>query len=185
MSLIHKAIQGDDNSFNFLMKPYMRQAQQTAYLLLFDYALAEDAVQEALIQAHSSIKRFDNKRASFKTWFNRIVINCSLKLKRKQRFTIQLQDKHENNDNLEKEYELKEEDQFLIDMVKTLKGKYQAVIVLHYFQELTISEIALTLNIREGTVKSRLYNARKKLKQVILSNNSFLWLKGDFLWKEN
>ena len=74
MPLIHKAIQGDDDSFNSLMKPYMRQAQQTAYLLLFDYALAEDVVQEALIQAHASIKWFNNKRASFKTWFNRIVI---------------------------------------------------------------------------------------------------------------
>ena len=63
------------------------------------------------------------------------MLLSSLKFKRKQRFTIQLQDKHENNDNPEKEYELKEEDQFLIEMVKTLKGKYQAVIVLHYFQD--------------------------------------------------
>ncbi|WP_227940474.1 RNA polymerase sigma factor [Alkalihalobacillus deserti] len=154
-NLIENAKRGDNIAFNSLLKPYIKQAQQTSYLLLHDYALAQDAVQEALIQTHSSLKRFDSNKASFKTWFNRIVINCSLKQKRKQRFTFQLQDDYENNDSPEKRYILKEEEQFLIDIVKNLKVKYQTVIVLYYFQELTISEIALTLNIREGTVKSR------------------------------
>lgn len=181
--LIKNAKQGDNNAFNSLLKPYVKQAQQTAYLLLHDYALAQDAVQEALIQTHYSLKRFEPNKASFKTWFNRIVVNCSLKQKRKQRFTFQLQDDYENNDNPEKEYILKEEEQFLIDIVKTLKVKYQTVIVLHYFQELSISEIALTLNIREGTVKSRLYNAREKLKKIVLKSD--LSIRGDFLWKES
>ena len=183
--LIKNAKQGDDNAFNLLLKPYVKQAQQTAYLLLYDYNLAQDAVQEALIQTHSSLKRFDPNKASFKTWFNRIVVNCSLKQKRKQRFTFQIQDDYENNDDPEKEYILKEEEQFLIDIVKTLKVKYQTVIVLHYFQELSISEIALTLDIREGTVKSRLYNAREKLKKIILSHKPDFPIRGDFLWKES
>ncbi|RID81561.1 RNA polymerase sigma factor [Peribacillus asahii] len=183
--LIKNAKQGDDNAFNSLLKPYVKQAKQTAYLLLHDYNLAQDAVQEALIQTHSSLNRFDSNKASFKTWFNRIVVNCSLKQKRKQRFTFQLHDDYENSDNTEKEYILKEDEQLLMDIVKTLKLKYQTVIVLHYFQELSISEIALTLNIREGTVKSRLHNARKKLKKNILSHNSNFSLRGDFLWKES
>ena len=96
-----------------------------------------------------------------------------------------MHDDYENSDNTEKEYILKEDEQLLMDIVKTLKLKYQTVIVLHYFQELSISEIALTLNIREGTVKSRLHNARKKLKKNILSHNSNFSLRGDFLWKES
>jgi RNA polymerase sigma-70 factor (ECF subfamily) len=83
--LIKNAKQGDNNAFNSLLKPYVKQAQQTAYLLLHDYALAQDAGQEALIQTHSSLKRFEPNKASFKTWFNRIVVNCSLKQKRKQK----------------------------------------------------------------------------------------------------
>ncbi|MEJ9232032.1 RNA polymerase sigma factor [Peribacillus butanolivorans] len=184
-NLIKNAKLGDNYAFNSLLKPYVIQAQQTAYLLLHDYALAQDAVQEALIQTHSSLKRFEPNKASFKTWFNRIVVNCSLKQKRKQRFTFQLQDDFENNDNPEKECILKEEEQCLIDIVKTLKVKYQTVIVLHYFQELSILEIALTLNIREGTVKSRLYNAREKLKKIVLSHKSNLSLKGEYFWKES
>jgi len=182
--LIKNAKQGDDNAFNSLLKPYVKQAKQTAYLLLHDYNLAQDAVQEALIQTHSSLNRFDSNKASFKTWFNRIVVNCSLKQKRKQRFTFQLHDDYENSDNTEKEYILKEDEQLLMDIVKTLKLKYQTVIVLHYFQELSISEIALTLNIREGTVKSRLHNARKKLKKNILSHNSNFSLRGIFYGKK-
>jgi len=182
--LIKNAKQGDDNAFNSLLKPYVKQAKQTAYLLLHDYDLAQDAVQEALIQTHSSLNRFDSNKASFKTWFNRIVVNCSLKQKRKQRFTFQLHDDYENSDNTEKEYILKEDEQLLMDIVKTLKLKYQTVIVLHYFQELSISEIALTLNIREGTVKSRLHNARKKLKKNILSHNSNFSLRGIFYGKK-
>ncbi|MCM3439755.1 RNA polymerase sigma factor [Metabacillus halosaccharovorans] len=106
-SLIEKSKQGDNNAFNLLLKPYVIQAQQTSYLLLHDYALAQDAVQEALIQTHSSLNRFDPNKAAFKTWFNRIVINCSLNQKRKRKFTFQLENDYGVNDCPEKNSFLK------------------------------------------------------------------------------
>jgi DNA-directed RNA polymerase specialized sigma24 family protein len=60
--LIQKAVQGDHQAFNALLEPYIKQAHQTAYLLLHDYSLAQDATQEALIQTHSSLKRVIQKK---------------------------------------------------------------------------------------------------------------------------
>lgn len=50
--LINLAKSGDDSAFSQLVKPYIVISKKTAYLLLYDYEMAEDAVQEALFQAH-------------------------------------------------------------------------------------------------------------------------------------
>jgi RNA polymerase sigma factor (sigma-70 family) len=80
---------------------------------------------------------------------------------------------------------LKEETKIITDCIQQLKTKYQAVIVLYYFQDLSVKEIATTLDIREGTVKSRLYKSREKLKTLMNSNENALSIEGDWVWKEN
>lgn len=182
--LIKRALKGDDDAFNTLLTPYIKRAHQTAYLLLNEYTLAEDAVQEALIQTYSSLKRFDSNKASFKTWFNRIVVNCSLKQKRKKRSHIQLKDIYPSDENAEIDYVLKEEEHSIFTAVSSLKEKYQTIIILYYFQELSISEIAESLGIREGTVKSRLFNARRKLKKHTYLNKLVFVEGSDLQWTE-
>lgn len=125
--LIKRALKGDDDAFNTLLTPYIKRAHQTAYLLLNEYILAEDAVQEALIQTYSSLKRYDSNKASFKTWFNRIVVNCSLKQKRKKRSHIQLKDIYPSDENAEIDYVLKEEEHSIFTAVSSLKEKYQTI----------------------------------------------------------
>lgn len=72
--LIKMAVKGDNIAFSSLINPYIKQAHQTAFLLLHDYSLAEDAVQEALIQVNTALKRYKPHKGSFKTWFTRIVM---------------------------------------------------------------------------------------------------------------
>jgi RNA polymerase sigma factor (sigma-70 family) len=186
--LILKASNGNDDAFNILVQPYIKRSHQTAYLLLHDKNLAEDAVQEALIELYKSIKKFDIQKATFKTWFNRIVINTTLKIARKRRFLSYFDFNGGGSDsksNPEEIYMLREETQLVINQLKLLNRKHSTIIILHYFQELSVKEIASTLNISEGTVKSRLHTARTKLKSMLSSEDSHFLFRRDVLWKED
>lgn len=185
--LILKAVNGNADAFNTLVQPYIKQSHQTAYLLLHDYNLAEDAVQEALIELYKSIKRFDIQKASFKTWFNRIVINTTLKVSRKKRLLSYfdfIDEGSERKSNPEEIYMLREETKLISYQMRKLNTKHRTVIILHYFQELSVKEMASTLNISEGTVKSRLHSARTKLKSILSSEDSSLLFRRDILWKK-
>jgi len=171
--LINLAKSGDDSAFSQLVKPYIVISKKTAYLLLYDYEMAEDAVQEALFQAYQSIQRYDFQKALFKTWFNRIVVNCSLKLLRKKKYSSYFlkESKCVDTNTPEKKWIQDEETNFIYHCVNQLSIKLKTVIILHYFQELTVKEISQILKISEGTVKTRLYKARKKLKAFMGNGN--------------
>jgi RNA polymerase sigma factor (sigma-70 family) len=185
--LIKMALKGDNMAFSSLINPYIKQAHQTAFLLLHDYSLAEDAVQEALIQVNIALKRYKPLKGSFKTWFTRIVINCALKIYRKHRPAIELKDNQfqDTNSSIERNYLASEETQLIMKCVKQLKTKYQSVIVLFYFQEMSIKEISDTLGIREGTVKSRLFTSRELLKKMLQKNDVISSVRGEGLWNES
>jgi RNA polymerase sigma factor (sigma-70 family) len=172
---------GNDHAFTELVKPYIVTSKKTAYLLLYDYELAQDAVQEALIQAHQSIYRYDSNRALFKTWFNRIVVNCSLKILRKKRFLpfLYVENKLVDSDTPEKKWIQDEETNQIYQCVNQLTIKLKTVLILYYFQELTVKEISQTLDISEGTVKSRLFKSREQLKKLLKNEEQYLSLGGE------
>jgi len=178
---------GNHNAFNQLIKPYISSAHQTAYMLLHDRGWAEDAVQEALLQTYQSLHRFDPGKASFKTWFHRIVIHTTWKLARKKRLILpwrDIMDRRKQNQP-EEVYLQEESERMLYESVKRLALKYQTVIVLYYMHELSVSDIAIILDVKEGTVKSRLYHARAKLKQHWCSIDIDLTTKEGWSWNKN
>ena len=165
--LIHEIKEGNKEAFNALVQPYMQKAYRASYLILHDRSLAEDAVQESLIQAYKSMHRFDEKIASFKTWFHQILIHMTLKQKRKKRLAfLQIETWFQMKEvkTPESDFLIKEETRMVMQAVKYLPIKEQVVIVLFYYQDLSILEIAQVLHIKEGTVKSRLYKARENLR---------------------
>jgi RNA polymerase sigma factor (sigma-70 family) len=78
-----------------------------------------------------------------------------------------------------------EDSQLIMNCVKQLKTKYQAVIILHYFQEMSVREISNTLGIREGTVKSRLFKSREELKNILQRNDVITSVRSEGLWSES
>lgn len=173
--LIQKSIDGDSEAFNQLVQPYLQVSYTTSYLILNDKQLAEDAIQESLYQTYISLKRFDEEKAQFKTWLNRIVINCSLKVKRKIKIFTEFQPSYMKMNEKSPEEIMVQNEKYedLYKSIYKLSSKLKVVIILHYFQELSIQEISLTLEISEGTVKSRLHKARKKL-EIILQDKNLL-----------
>lgn len=154
---------------------YHERLYHIAYSQMNDVHDAEDAVQEALIKAARKHEQFEGKSGLY-TWLVRIVINQCHDMRRKrtrirQRSVSMVSENEEKvleipdaRRDPEKNAELSDESQRLMDVIGQLKDIYRDVVLLRYFEEMNYSEIATTLEISEGTVKSRLNQARKLLR---------------------
>ncbi|MBR5936639.1 MAG: sigma-70 family RNA polymerase sigma factor [Clostridiales bacterium] len=135
------------------------------FLYLKDHAMAEDAVQETFLRAFRHQDDFQGK-SSVKTWITRIAINVCKDL---------LTDpwaRHRSGEDLSDEASpepsFSSEDRYVISgKIANLPPKYKEVILLHYYQELKLSEIAEILGESEATVKTRLKRARDMLRSEL------------------
>jgi RNA polymerase sigma-70 factor (ECF subfamily) len=154
--LINLAKNGDKEAFVSLIKNVEKRLFKIAYTISPEEA--EDILQETYLEAYLGIKRFKGN-SSFYTWIYRIMMNRIYKRNRKKSFKVKLQKIIPQNDE-----ELKE---IIRSAIKKLPPKYNEVLTLFYFEEHSTKEISEILNIREGTVKSRLFKAKKILKKLI------------------
>ncbi|SHF32235.1 RNA polymerase sigma-70 factor, ECF subfamily [Desulfofundulus australicus DSM 11792] len=167
VELIKRCQSGDINAFELLVERFGAQAVRTAYLVTGRQDLAEDIAQETFIQCFYSIKQL-KKAEFFKTWFYKILLRTGRKMAAKNRRLLQI-DNLDNNFNavqlhhydLEEAFEKNEAKEAVYQAVSTLSEPLKVVITLRYFNDFSISEIASVLGCKEGTVKSRLHNARK------------------------
>lgn len=150
-----------------LVRRYEYKARQTAYLITRQKELAEDIAQEAFIQCFNQLGSL-RQPEYFQTWFYRILIRTSFRLLRKEKwrsfFLLQKETfVAKQEPDIAEKIETEETRQVLHEIVNQLNEKLRTVIVLYYFNELTISEISTVIAISEGTVKSRLHHARKQM----------------------
>ena len=146
---------------------YKEQLYIIAYAILKNETDTEDAVCNAILKAYEHLNELKNPQ-SFKSWMITITKNEALHIKRK-RLNLPGDDKVEEmlSPVLDSYNEL-------WDVVQNLKEEYRLVIVLFYYNNLSLKEISKVLNIPIGTVKSRLNRGRELLKTVLDENE-----KGD------
>lgn len=167
-TLIKLSQQGDLDAFEELVKRYNGKALRTAYLFTGRRDLAEEVVQETFIQCYRSICGLRTPQ-TFAAWFYRILIRISRRLAAREKGTLSLEALSER----EKESLLAgestptpaeaEEVQLVQAALRKLSTPLYTTVVLRYYNDLPIKEIARVLSCREGTVKSRLHNALKQL----------------------
>lgn len=132
-------------------------------LMLKDYQLAEDAMQETFYKALCSYKRFNGK-STVKTWLTRIAINiCKDRLKKKS----SLETPDEDIGALLRREESIDDKLSIVDAIKQLPVELREVVILYYYQELTHKEIAKTLRLTVPNVAYRLKTAKTKLKMFL------------------
>ncbi|WML34489.1 RNA polymerase sigma factor [Clostridium sp. OS1-26] len=146
-----------------LIADYIIENKENHYRLAYSYVKnvdnALDIVQESILKAFSSI---DSLKSSdyIKTWFYRIIVNTSLDFLRKQkRIVLDEEIISQYDSGVIDEYQ----DIDLKEALDELPDKYRNVIVLRYFEDLKIEEIAEILEENISTIKTRLYTALKKL----------------------
>lgn len=134
------------------------------YLNLGDLHLAQDAVQETFLKAYRKFHTFRGD-CSEMSWLCAIAINCCRDIRRSKWF------RNESGRSLEELPETGEEfkanDDTLINEVMNLPRKYREVILLHYYQGISLREIAQIQSINESTLSTRLKRAREKLKSKL------------------
>ncbi len=145
-----------------LVAEYGDSLLRICFLYLKDPHLAEDAVQDTFIKVHKSYSKFKGNSEE-KTWIMRIAINvCKNYLrsswwKRIDETAVLESIPSSNGDNTM-------QDEVLLVEIMKLSPKYKEVVLLFYYQDMKISEIAEVLSIPENTVSVRLKRAREKLK---------------------
>lgn len=169
---IIKQIQnGDMKAFEQLFNYYKNTALRTAYLITGNLYTSEDVVQETFVQCYLKINSLRSSE-SFKSWFYRILTRNAWNYSKKDKKITPIQDIYEKADNqsINKsigDYLKNEEYKVIHSEIEKLDIKLKTTIVLFYFNDLSIKEIAKTLGCMEGTVKSRLHKGRTVLKKSL------------------
>lgn len=161
IQLVKKAVKGSKSAYGELIAEYQVYLYKTAFLYVKNEADSLDAVQECVTRGLLAIGKLKEPQY-FKTWITRILLNCIWQDK-KQTQTVSLDEYREKG----VENYLIEEKVDLYDAIDSLKEQYKTVVILFYFQELKIREIARIMNIPEGSVKVYLYRAKKQLRRQL------------------
>ena len=135
---------------------------RTCCLLLRDAALAEDAVQETFIKA---VRAWDSFRgeSSARTWLTRIAMRTCMDMRRG--FWFRRVERRMTPEMLpDRAQEAEESESALTLTVMNLPKKEREVILLYYYQDMNMNEIAETLGVTQPTVSYRLRRAREKLR---------------------
>ena len=166
--LIVLARRGSTRAVEVLFDRYWSYAWRAAYAVTADRGLADDAAQEAIERAFRSLDRFDESRP-FAPWLKRIVVNRAIDHLRRSR---RLEVLHDGETTLHAWAvgESAEEDVrhwAIADAVAALGTGKRVVVVLRYWLDLPVEEIAGVLGLPVGTVASRLSRAKAELRAVL------------------
>ena len=178
--LIRLSQSGDSNAFEALLERYRTLLSRTAFLTTRDRSTAQDVLQEALVQVWRDLPSY-RPHGSFKAWILKILLNKARKHYRRRRVeTVALDEAieaPENSNGPEEALQGKEEAQLLRLALERLSSNHREALVLRYYNDLTVPEIAKVLACREGTIKSRLSRALSRLERI-LSDGEFRGRKG-------
>jgi len=158
-TLVKKARSGDDNAFYELIQMRKELLYRTAFAYVKNQEDALDIVSETVYKAYRSIKKL-KEPAFFNTWLTRILINCSLDVMKKQSKVVPL----EETAAIPVQTEDATEALDLHSAIDLLEPKSRTVVILKYFHDLTISQIAEVMECPQGTIKTYLHRALKNLR---------------------
>lgn len=164
--LIRKLKKGNEDAYIYLLDIYGSRLLKTCYLVLKDEKEAEDVVQETFLRVFSHINSFRGN-SSLYTWVYRIALNlCKDKRKTIREFEI-YEDIIESKERVEEVVFNSIDREILRKELFNLNSIYKEILILFYFEELSIKEISQILEEKEGTIKSRLSRGRLILKDAI------------------
>lgn len=174
-TLIQRAQKGDHDAFAALVEENQRYVYNLALRVVKDENEALDLAQETFVRAWTALPNFKGQ-SQFRTWLYRIVTNlCYNRLPNLRRSLNDLGDDMMENipetvspfDNPAHEFESNETRSYLHHAIERLDENYRLLITLRYQNELSYEEIASTLNLPLGTVKTGIFRAKEQLRRSL------------------
>lgn len=178
--LIDMAVGGDEKSYAKLLQRYRRPVYHVILKMVRNVDDAEDLTIESFAKAFRSLHRF-KKDFTFSTWLFRIATNNTIDFIRKKKLnTLSIEntytddngesvsiDVEDLNPNPQEEAIKSQKEELIQIFVDKLPAKYQRLVRLRYFHELSYEEIAKELDAPLGTVKAQLHRARELLYELV------------------
>jgi RNA polymerase sigma factor (sigma-70 family) len=178
--LIDMAVVGDDKAYAKLLQRYKRPVYHMVLKMVRNVDDAEDLTIESFAKAFKSLHRF-KKDFTFSTWLFRIATNNTIDFIRKKKLnTLSIENTYTDDDgqsvsidvedlnpNPQEEAIKSQKEELIQVFVNMLPGKYQKLVRLRYFQELSYEEIAVELDAPLGTVKAQLHRARELMYDLV------------------
>lgn len=169
-ALVARCLQGDVEAFEPLVARYQRVLFGVAVRFLGDREDARDVTQNAFVKAYEKLSTYDPSHRFF-SWIYRIVVNESLNLRQRRPVHQRLDESLAAPESPHAEAEAHETAERVQAGLLKLSPEHREVVVLRHFAELSYGDISFTLGLPEKTVKSRLYTARQRLGQILLTED--------------
>lgn len=166
IDLVARAQTGDADAFGVLVAPLADRLYATAYLVLRDRALAEDVVQEGLVQSWTELPRLRD-RDRFEAWTRRIVLRKAIDESRRIRSRPRLTALDADGGAPDAAHERIGVRDWLDRALETLTAEHRAALVLRHYLDLSVPEIATALDLPLGTAKSRLHHATQAMRAAL------------------
>ena len=178
--LVDRAVGGDEKAYALLLQRYRRAVYHMILKMVRNVDDAEDLTIEAFGKAFRSLHRF-KKDFTFSTWLFRIATNNSIDFIRKRKlYTLSIDSAYTDDDgqavsmsipdqnlNPQDESIKAQKEEIIRVVVNQLPAKYQKLVKLRYFSELSYEEIAVEIGAPLGTVKAQLHRARELMYDLV------------------
>lgn len=182
----NKNDQEKQNLYQILFSTYAKEVYKVAYYILKDHQEAEEIVQETFMIAFDKLHTLKDQN-KFSQWI--CTIGCNLAKRRYQRRKKEIPIDYTEpifSEVLEQHtfslpdevLEEKEFTEYIREQIRTLKEPYKEIVILYYYNHLSYQEIAESLHISIGTVKSRIARAKK---QILANIEKDDWREGEYI----
>nr|WP_202890367.1 sigma-70 family RNA polymerase sigma factor [Brevibacillus brevis] len=155
--------------FDELIRHYLKKVLRLVYLMVKDRSLAEDITQEVFLLAYKNLGKF-RQESSMQTWVYRIAVNEAKKHLRSWSFRHLFFKSEVDIEVVEgAESAVLQNDlrARFAHFVMKLPHSYRQLIVLHYYEELSVEELAVILDTSAGAIYTKMHRARQKLKALL------------------
>lgn len=175
MNLVEEAKLGNNEAFEQLIEENKLKMYKVAKSILKNEDDVCGAIQNALMSAYTNLNKLQNNQF-FSTWLIRILINKSYDIVNKNQklySNVTDIDEYNTNENL-KSFDSYNSESLVENVLTKIDEDLKTITVLYYYNDYSVNEIAMILDIPEGTVKSRLSRARSKIYEIMKSEEEVL-----------
>lgn len=163
VKLVAQAKNGDTEAFQTLIHEEKERLYKIAYVYMKNEDDALEVFQETVYIALKSISSLKNKHY-FSTWLTRILINQAIDALRKKKKVVAMS--HDVLENYTDPATIEQDEQLdLLEAMNEIEEKYKTVLLLRFYEDYTIEQIALFLNCPEGTVKTNIRRGLERLRK--------------------
>lgn len=168
VELVRQFKTGDPNAFDAIVRRFQDRVFRLACVTLYDEQFAADVTQEVFVRSFKGLRRFHFRSAPF-TWLYRVTKNVCNEFNRTRRNETLADEPEDTNALPDQQVASLEHARQVRKLVAALPQRQREVVMLRWFEDLSVKETASAMGCREGTVKALLHKAtnslRKKMQQ--------------------